>query len=659
MAAGLLAALFVTIQGNLGEVRVLGNVLIKMGQQGDSLASLLAGASAWLIQGKQFPTSLGDWFWTATRVIPDTINEFPFFTFLYADLHAHLMGLAFTLVALAFALHAILLRGRLRWYDLGVIALALGALRPINTWDYPTYLAAVGTALVIGFIIEQDDPQTVRDWPGRLAAYLGFGVVVFAQVALLVMPANAAGVKMTIDVIIVGLVLAFGLFFGWTRSGVAFDPRPLARAVGWRLLALAVLAVLFYFPFLSTYGTAYSSVELWKGNRSTACDFLIVHGIFLFIAATFLLIDNLRRPDRRADAPAAGPRWGMLLPVSVIAAVAVVVMLALKLPAVALVTPLALLAVWLLLRGDAAPERRFVALLLLAALLLIAVVEVITLKGDIGRMNTVFKFYLQAWVLFGVAGAAGLVLIADWLLPRHSSRRVQVTDESRDVPGAYEVPGTSQTAGAETGETALVRAPVRLGQVRVIWWTALGLLLIAGLLYPGFATWAKIKDRYVPGSPPGLNGMDYMLGATYGENGQVVPLAPDHAAIQWLRANVQGSPVIAEANTGLYRWGNRISINTGLPTPIGLDWHTKQQYSLIEGIIIDRRLEDVRALYNTTDPNQALTLSKRYDITYVYVGPLERAVYNAKGLEKFATMAAAGKLEKVYDEGGVQIYQAP
>ena len=76
-----------------------------MGQQRDPLASILAGASAWIFQGKPFPTSLGDWVWTATRVIPDTINEFPFFTFLYADLHAHLMGLAFTVVALAFALH--------------------------------------------------------------------------------------------------------------------------------------------------------------------------------------------------------------------------------------------------------------------------------------------------------------------------------------------------------------------------------------------------------------------------------------------------------------------------------------------------------------------------------------------------------------------------
>ena len=117
--------------------------------------------------------------------------------------------------------------------------------------------------------------------------------------------------------------------------------------------------------------------------------------------------------------------WRVLILGIPMAAGLVIVLAALKFPTIALVAPLALLAAWLLLRHDTPPERRFVALLLLAALLLTAVVEVITLKGDIGRMNTVFKFYLQAWVLFGVAGGAGLVLIADQLLPIRRSRNAQ------------------------------------------------------------------------------------------------------------------------------------------------------------------------------------------------------------------------------------------
>ena len=458
-------------------------------------------------------------------------------------------------------------------------------------------------------------------------------------------------------------ILVFGLLIGWVRAGAAFDPRPVARAIGWRLVALIGLAVLFYFPFLTHYGTAYSSVELWKGDRSTLGDFLIVHGIFLFITATFLIVENLRKREPGADPqpPDAGAAhlpteiWHVLIPGIVIAAGLVILLVALKFPTIALVAPLVLLAAWLLLRHDVPPERRFVALLMLAALLLTSLVEVVTLKGDIGRMNTVFKFYLQAWVLFGVSCGAGLVLSADQLLPIRRPRSSQADAHRRSDVSAetLDPTGTPQSTPGS-------RAPTpSLNPVRWVWWGALGLLLIGGLLYPGFATWAKIKDRYVPGSPRGLNGMNYMLDATYGENGQVITLAPDHAAIRWLRENVEGSPVIAEANTGLYRWGNRVSINTGLPTPIGWDWHTKQQYSLIEGGVIDRRLEDVKTLYETPDPTQALTLLKRYGIDYIYVGPLERAVYNAQGLGKFETMAAGGQLSKVYDADTVQIYRLP
>ncbi|GBL17813.1 hypothetical protein EMGBS1_06330, partial [Chloroflexota bacterium] len=56
----------------------------------------------------------GEWYWNATRVIPHPesevgpITEFPLFTFLYADLHAHMMALPLTLLALAWALGAAL-----------------------------------------------------------------------------------------------------------------------------------------------------------------------------------------------------------------------------------------------------------------------------------------------------------------------------------------------------------------------------------------------------------------------------------------------------------------------------------------------------------------------------------------------------------------------
>ncbi len=176
-------------------------------------------------------------------------------------------------------------------------------------------------------------------------------------------------------------------------------------------------------------------------------------------------------------------------------------------------------------------------------------------------------------------------------------------------------------------------------------------------MYPVTAAHAKVNDRFVPGSPPGLNGMDYMRTAVYQDGNHLLPLEYDREAIDWLRANIQGSPVILECNAPLYRWGSRISIYTGLPTVIGWDWHEKQQRSIIDGAIIDNRVATVQTIYNTLDPQTALDAMKHFRVQYIYVGDLERAYYNAAGLAKFDTMAQAGLLQIVYQNDHVKIYK--
>jgi len=55
----------------------------------------------------------GDWYWMASRAIPgEAITEFPYFTFLYADLHAHLMAMPFVVFSVAWGMSFLFSQGK-------------------------------------------------------------------------------------------------------------------------------------------------------------------------------------------------------------------------------------------------------------------------------------------------------------------------------------------------------------------------------------------------------------------------------------------------------------------------------------------------------------------------------------------------------------------
>jgi uncharacterized membrane protein len=488
-------------------------------------------------------------------------------------------------------------------------------LRAVNTWDYPTYLGIIGATWVLRLSTEwkgRDDtvPFHRHEW---LQHWLRSITLVLLQVALVLVPASILGVRLNLEIAIYLILLSFGVAVGLSQAGKFWNPYLLVREFGWQLLAVITLSVLFFLPYVLDYATGYASAELWTGVRTTFGEYVTVHGIFLFIVATLLLVITLtnrakENAPRRAEFEFTG--WAVyLLTLSIVTDA---ILLVFKLYVLALVFPLISLGVWLNFNRETLPEARWVVMLMTVSLVLTLLVEVVVLKGDVGRMNTVFKFYLQVWVMLGLACAAGLALMIEYL--------------------AFSRPAELASAGATAvseGGTVFRRAP---------------------------ATPAKMHDRYVGQVPPGLNGMDYMQRATYSENNQELVLRWDYDAIQWMRANIKGSPVIMEANTGLYRWGNRYSIYTGLPTVIGWDWHTKQQYSLLSGDLIDRRVASVREFYNTPDQARAMEIARRYEVSYVVIGGLERAVYDESGLDKFGAMEQKGVLRKVYDVNKVQIY---
>ena len=446
-----------------------------------------------------------------------------------------------------------------------LLGFVLGALRATNTWDFPTYTLAGLAALVVVEAVR----RSRMGWP----------------------QAESTGSPLL------------------TRLAFLFRA---AVAVIWRAVILLGVATVTFYPFTKYYATAYAGVEMYKEARTQIPDFLIVHGFFLVMAVIWLageLYEQLRERETPSWLPALVP-W-------IVAAVLVLVgagwVLHIRVWLIAM--PLLALALVLALGRDLPPARRYALILLALALAIVMGVELVRQKDDIGRMNTVFKFYLQAWTLFGVTTAYGL---ATW-------------------------------------------APRALGW-RPVWrrlaWGLTAVLLVLVMLYPPFAARAKVRDRFsAEASPRGLDGMAYMDNAAEFENGVDVRLADDKAAMQWLLTNVQGSPVILEAQIPEYRWGSRFSVYTGLPTVQGWSWHQRQQRSVVPSVEVERRVNDVQELYNTIDPLRAQSLIDLYGVRYIVVGGLERATYSPEGLAKFDVLAQQGLLKPVYQGGAVTIYE--
>jgi YYY domain-containing protein len=563
VGAGVMAGLFTAVVGNL-----------------DGMVQMVQNSWHRVVDGAPFPAFD---FWRSSRMLPNLenidpnplafwvpeklaefsdvsfhITEFPFFTFLFADLHAHMMVIPFTLLVIGLGLNLVvgLKDGGWLWsiVSAAALALGLGSLWVVNSWDFPSYLI-----LTVGLL--------------SLAVYFTDGSR-SEKLALLA-------------------VLAVGV------------------------IAVSILAFL---PFHQTYETFNSGLDVSKW-RTPVDRFLGIHGLFLFVIASFLIYQSrgtLKElagswGSRDFEATVPGIAWlRVCVGVGVLAAAFFGAAGFWNITLLLAFLTLAGLVAWRVFASKS-EERPYevVPLVLLGLALFIGIgVDLVRVEGDIGRMNTFFKYYLEIWVLLSIVSAYML-----WHL----------------------------------GASGFLRP--KIGLRSGAWMAVLAVLIGFSLIYTALGSRARIADRFTDG-PSTLDGTAYMAEALHQEQEQPLELKWDQEAIEWVQDNVKGSPVILEAHLSQYRWGARFANYTGLPTVIGWPWHQIQQRTDYSFAITDRA-RDVREMYETTDTQRALELLSQYRVRYVVVGDLERISYVGDGLNKFETLG-----RKVFENQGTAIYEA-
>ncbi len=126
----------------------------------------------------------------------------------------------------------------------------------------------------------------------------------------------------------------------------------------------------------------------------------------------------------------------------------------------------------------------------------------------------------------------------------------------------------------------------------------------------------------------------------------------DYGLIQWIKANISGQPIFAEAVGEAYTYYSRISANTGVITPIGWPTHEWQWRDISTAIF--KRKDNIAKMYTTTSSKEFTDVLNEFKIEYIVVGDKEREAYPALNEE---IMKLVGTV--VYDQENTRLYKLP
>ncbi len=511
---------------------------------------------------------------------PEAIDEFPAFSFLLADLHPHVLGLPFVLLVMLLCFEWLLdLRSRkledqpelITWDRIGISAVILGSLIFLNTWDFPFYVFLFVQSGCLAYFYQREE---VLDWKQLLTYLKPVGWVVLMSV-LFYLP----------------FLITFQSQAGGIIPNAIYSTKFRQLFVMFGPLLIGVVFLML--TFIRNHRKEVNLRTGWKVAVGFLAMMVVITIILIILAfakpETASLVNGAISPFSIKEA------LGLILLRRVVEGVTVLVGLLLLAGSVAILWGL---------KKQGSESVLFVFALVITGTLLLLGPEFVYLRDNFGwRMNTLFKFYFQIWILWAISASFGF-----WYLLRKVQGRSKLIGLILMIAGF--LMGLVYTIGTVQATTAGMRESV----------TSLGIRL------------------------PTLDGLDFY--SLYHPD--------DWALIQWLNTNVHEPVVVLEGTKGAY-WvegrSSRVSMMTGLPTVMGWVNH-EGQWRGNNFITVAARENDIRLIYTERDWLITEQLLDQYNITYVVFSPLEREWYGGIQQSKFDQ-----HMQRVFEYDDFIIYQ--
>ncbi|NQW20915.1 MAG: hypothetical protein HQ477_09410 [Chloroflexi bacterium] len=518
------------------------------------------------------------WWWNSSRItntfsetgeqLDFTIQEYPFFSFLLGDFHPHLMSIPFVLTGVTvliafFIAHRTISFGVLRKNipAAGIIAIVIGASGFINFWD-------------VGLLLFLTTGLVVTGWIGsRSLSTRSFFQNVLPMVSLWV----------------IGIFVFAPFYFGTAASQVQWPPlapvkygtRPIHFLSIWLLLITVgaptvILLANRYTRLLvkklrgNVLSGQYDQHLFWR--PAWIVGVVLTGGPWLIWAITHL---SFNEPAQATDVISR-------LPVSAFLGGLATILIAVVLTRA---------------RRGADGGSHFVLLLSALAVYLLFAAELFFVHDLFGnRMNTVFKFYYQAWILLSVVGGYGVYIWWKY----HSSFN---------------------------------------GKMKLFSRTALAVLTVLVITSVYFPIAAAVSKTVSSGIGPNLDSLSFMDSSN----------SDELDVISEISEIATSDDVLVEAVGGSYTEFGRISGSSGVPAILGWTFHETQWHGT-DALFSDREA-DVRTIYTSRDPEELIMLVNKYVLTMIVVGPRERSTYGNIDMAMFDRLG-----DRIIEHGSYTVF---